>query len=82
MVAGAGALVYWLWKKKSNEPRVIGKKDASKKASEGVALMPLSQAATKEECESLGGAWWPEIRCAIAPCPKCFPNFKASQGIV
>jgi len=82
MVAGAGALVYWLWKKNKselNEPREIGKKDSSKKANEGVALKPLSEVATKEECEShpLGGVWRPEAFCINQPCPRCFPDIKA-----
>jgi len=83
MVAGAGVLVYWLWKK-NNKGGEIAKKDAplkgdnvTKKGSEGVALKPLSQAATKEECRSLGGDWWPEVMCIAAPCPKCFPSIQA-----
>jgi hypothetical protein len=67
MVAGAGALVYWLWKKNSDsQKKIIGGSDLEKQ-------VLLSQATTKEECELRGGMWYPEIQCFTHPCPKCHP---------
>ena len=66
MVAGAGVLLYWLWKK-NNKGSEIAKENASTNAGAGAFDFYLRESKLKAECERSGGNWV-QPHCIAPPC--------------
>ena len=62
MVAGAGALVYWLWKKNKAKPEF----EVYSTDELGMPIVKDSQQ-LQFECERSGGTWL-QPHCITAPC--------------
>lgn len=58
MVAGAGALVYWLWKKN---------KSAKEPESSDISWGEVYEMTLKSKCENSGGNWV-QPQCIKGPC--------------